>query len=68
MCTPTRRRLAFPTTSHTAPCPALYRWQKGKDVYWYTRDVERDGEDAANAELAAVKQREADLMMEVRRG
>lgn len=43
------------------------RWQKGKDVYWYTRDVEREGADAAS-ELALVKQREADLMAEVRWG
>lgn len=41
------------------------RWQKGKDVYWYTRDVER-GEAGAADELALVKQREADLMAEVR--
>lgn len=44
-----------------------HRWQKGKDVYWYTRDVEREGADAAS-ELALVKQREADLMAEVRGG
>lgn len=41
------------------------RWQKGKDVYWYTRDVEQGGD--AASELALVKQREADLMAEVRR-
>jgi hypothetical protein len=45
---------------------SLGRWQKGKDVYWYTRDVDRD-KDAAAAELAMVKQREQDLMMEVGR-
>lgn len=39
------------------------RWQKGKDVYWYTRDVDRSDADKA-AELAMVKQREQDLMME----
>ena len=33
-------------------------------MYWYTRDVER-GEDDAQAELAAVKRREEDLMLEV---
>ena len=54
----------------TAVCthlPLPHRWQKGKDVYWYTRDVEREGADAAS-ELALVKQREADLMAEVRGG
>jgi len=36
----------------------------GKDVYWYTRGKE-SAEDAAAAELLAVKQREEDLMAEV---
>lgn len=40
------------------------RWQKGKDVYWYTRDVDNSEADK-QAELAMVKQREQDLMMEV---
>ena len=41
------------------------RWQKNKDVYWYTRDTgDRDAAEAA--ELLAVKQREEDLMAEVR--
>lgn len=43
------------------------RWQKGKDVYWYTRDKADKGEAAAKAreqELAAIKQREEQLMME----
>ncbi len=40
------------------------RWQKNKDVYWYTRDAgDRDAAEAA--ELLAVKQREEDLMAEV---
>ena len=40
------------------------RWQKNKDVYWYTRDTgDRDAAEAA--ELLAVKQREEDLMAEV---
>jgi len=42
------------------------RWAKGKDVYWYTRDKE-DGEAAdirRENEMAMVKQREQDLMME----
>ena len=44
------------------------RWQKGKDVYWYTRekgDGVSGGAGAQRAaELAAVKQREQDLMLE----
>lgn len=36
----------------------------GKDVFWYTREKQDDG-DAARAELLAVKQREEDLMAEV---
>ena len=39
------------------------RWQKGKDVYWYTRD--KGGDDVARAEIEAVKQREKELMDEV---
>lgn len=42
------------------------RWAKGKDVLWYTRDKE-EGEDAdarRKNEMAMVKQREQDLMME----
>ncbi|PSC74414.1 Multiple myeloma tumor-associated 2 [Micractinium conductrix] len=39
------------------------RWQKGRDVYWYTRDVDR-GEADAPSELEMVKQHEQDLMME----
>ena len=40
------------------------RWQKGKDVYWYTRG-KADQDAAEAAELLAVKQREEDLMAEV---
>ena len=40
------------------------RWQKGKDVYWYTREKEEDEQAARERELALVKQREEDLMME----
>jgi hypothetical protein len=39
------------------------RWQKGKDVYWYTRD--KGADDVARAEIEAVKQREKELMDEV---
>ena len=57
-----------PTPSATPPHPAHpHRWQKGRDVYWYTRDVERSEADK-QAELAMVKQREQDLMMEVSLG
>ena len=40
------------------------RWQKGKDVYWYTRS-KADQDAAEAAEVLAVKQREEDLMAEV---
>jgi hypothetical protein len=36
----------------------------GKDVFWYTREKKTD-DDAATAELLAVKQREEELMAEV---
>lgn len=55
------RHCVNPRATRFVPC----RWQKGRDVYWYTRDVDRGEADAAN-ELALVKQREADLMAEVR--
>ena len=61
------------TVHKTSPRPACAghsvnalqgRWQKNKDVYWYTRDTgNRDAAEAA--ELLAVKQREEDLMAEV---
>ena len=54
-----------PTRLPATPLRAPHRWQKGRDVYWYTRDVERSEADK-QAELAMVKQREQDLMMEVR--
>lgn len=42
------------------------RWQKGKDVYWYTRDKEEaQSAGAVNHELEAVKDKEAQLMAEV---
>lgn len=40
------------------------RWQKGKDVYWYTRD--KGAGDVVRDEIEAVKQREKELMDEVR--
>ncbi len=40
------------------------RWQKNRDVYWYTR--EKGQNDGLQDELRAVKEREEQLMMEVR--
>lgn len=42
------------------------RWQKGKDVYWYTREERADRTDKLDEELAAVKAHEEQLMAEVR--
>ncbi|GIL88512.1 hypothetical protein Vretifemale_16487 [Volvox reticuliferus] len=38
------------------------RWQKGRDVYWYTR--EKSAQDSIQDEIQAVKKREEELMME----
>jgi len=45
------------------------RWQKGKDVYWYTRDKDGPAQQDPQAtphhhELLAVKRREEELMLE----
>lgn len=40
------------------------RWQKNKDVFWYTRD-KTQSESQLDDELRAVKQREEELMAEV---
>eukprot|EP01025_Chloroclados_australasicus_P012948 TRINITY_DN16195_c0_g1_i1.p2 TRINITY_DN16195_c0_g1~~TRINITY_DN16195_c0_g1_i1.p2 ORF type:complete len:275 (+),score=21.41 TRINITY_DN16195_c0_g1_i1:209-1033(+) len=40
------------------------RWQKGKDVYWYTRDKQKEDDTAHQDELRAVKEREEQLMAE----
>ncbi len=45
-------------------CPAC-RWQKNKDVYWYTREKEDGADQSRENELRAVKQREEELMLEV---
>jgi hypothetical protein len=40
------------------------RWQKGKDVYWYTR--EKEGQSSAiQDEIKAVKAKEEEAMLEV---
>ena len=39
------------------------RWQKGKDVYWYTR--EKQSQDILEQEFKAVKAREEQAMLEV---
>jgi hypothetical protein len=41
------------------------RWQKNKDVYWYTKEKQA-GETSLADEIRAVKQAEEDAMMEVR--
>lgn len=38
------------------------RWQKGKDVFWYTRN--KDENDVLNEEIKAVKVKEQELMLE----
>ena len=40
------------------------RWQKGKDVYWYTREKDGGGSTLQD-EIKAVKQREEEAMLEV---
>ena len=40
------------------------RWQKGKDVYWYTREKDGGGSSLQD-EIKAVKQREEEAMLEV---
>lgn len=40
------------------------RWQKGRDVFWYTRDKSTD-QSSLDDEVAAVKAREEDMMLEV---
>jgi hypothetical protein len=42
------------------------RWQKDKDVYWYTREKDGQGTNNLDAELQAVKAHEEQLMAEVR--
>lgn len=37
----------------------------GKDIFWYARDKQDDRSQAVQDELALVKEREEELMMEV---
>jgi Multiple myeloma tumor-associated len=41
------------------------RWQKNKDILWYTREKGSDEAQQRADELAAIKAREEDLMAEV---
>ena len=43
----------------------LHRWQKNKDILWYTREKGSDEAQQRADELAAIKAREEDLMAEV---
>lgn len=40
----------------------------GKDILWYTREKKDDQEQRLRDELQAIKEREEDLMLEVRPG
>ena len=43
----------------------MRRWQKNKDILWYTREKGSDEAQQRADELAAIKAREEDLMAEV---
>jgi Multiple myeloma tumor-associated len=45
--------------------PPWRRWQKNKDILWYTREKGADEAQQRAEELAAIKAREEDLMAEV---
>ncbi|KAI0338264.1 hypothetical protein BDW22DRAFT_1338271 [Trametopsis cervina] len=38
------------------------RWQKNKDVHWYSRDKDDDGEEARREEIRKIKEQEAEAL------